>query len=291
MLRKTKHPLSIIFCFGLFFIQVLFYKQPIYVANLFLFSIVLAVLIEPEQFKKNIGFYLLMGAAVVLINPLINRMGTSVLLEFRGHKITLESLCYGLFSGSALITVLLLFVSLNKILPPERLAVYFFRSAPKMSLILTMALRFIPLLQKQILEVKQTLICRGLFVGEKNLIERFKENILLLKIVLFCGLEDSIYLAASMECRGYGRGKRSVYNTYKYGIADLYLFIISLIQLFLLVLAIKNGFTNYQYYPKMGSLFFTKVQLYHYVILAISFLVLIMGEVRCKVWTYINCKM
>lgn len=291
MFKKVKHPLSTIIFFGLFLLQTLIYRHPVYIVFLFLFTLLMSATVDSNQLKKNMGFYLYLGLAVFLINPLINRAGSTELLQLFGLRISLEGVSYGLFNALSLITVLILFTCLNSLVPPDKLTTYLFRAAPKMSLIISMAFSFIPLFQERMVEIKQSLFSRGLFRQEKGFLKSFKDNLLLLKLVLFCGLEDSIYFAVSMECRGYGRKKRSVYETYECELADYYLILIGIIQLILIIIGVKFGFHNYQYYPHLEQIFFRGGQFYHFTVLILSFMALVAGEVGSRIWDLVDYRM
>ncbi|HHV72185.1 MAG TPA: hypothetical protein GXX38_06175 [Clostridia bacterium] len=290
MLKKAEHPLTFIIWSGMFFLQTLVYKHPTYVILMFLVLLILGLLVASARLKKSIKLYLYFGLAVLLLNPFLNKMGSTSLFKIGKLSLTLESISYGFFGGLSLVTLLLIFTLLNSLIAPDRLINYLFRSASRTSMIITIAFSSLADFQKRVLEIKQVLTLRGMFKEKKGIACWFKDNVTLFKVVILCGLEDSIHIAASMECRGYGMHKRSNYEKYSFNYADFFMLGLCLFQLILLIWALVIGLGSYQYYPRMQPIYLTVRERIHCWLWLLTLGGFVLGEVGDILCSLVDCK-
>src|SRR5699024_11929166 len=92
--------------------------------------------------------------------------------------------------------------------------IYLFGKAiPKLSLVISMALRFIPLFKTQIKKISQTQKTLGIYTS-KSMVDRVLSGIRTFNSLLTWSFENSITQADSMKSRGYGlKGRRSEEHT------------------------------------------------------------------------------
>jgi energy-coupling factor transporter transmembrane protein EcfT len=93
--------------------------------------------------------------------------------------------------------------------------VYLFgRIIPSMSLLLSMTLRFVPRFIAQIKVVSNAQKCVGRDASNGGVVQRVRNAITILSIMVTWALENAIETADSMKSRGYGlrRGRRSRYT-------------------------------------------------------------------------------
>ncbi len=88
---------------------------------------------------------------VALINPLFSHQGATILTYFKnGNPLTLESIVYGGIMGTLFASVILWFGCYNAVMTSDKFLALFGRVIPKLSLVLSMALRFVPKFRAQL---------------------------------------------------------------------------------------------------------------------------------------------
>ena len=91
-----------------------------------------------------------MAALAALVNPAFNHEGATILTYLpSGNPLTLESMLYGAAAAVMLASVVLWFSSYNEVMTSDKFVYLFGRVIPALSLVLSMALRFIPKLKAQ----------------------------------------------------------------------------------------------------------------------------------------------
>ena len=94
----------------------------------------------------SLKFLLPASLFIIFINPLVNHRGATVLCYLPwGNPLTLESLLYGFVSAAVIGSAALWFSSFNAVITSDKIIFLFGKISPALSLILAMALRFIPL--------------------------------------------------------------------------------------------------------------------------------------------------
>lgn len=193
-------------------------------------------------------FYALLFAGGTLLNPLISHNGKTVLFVLNDSPITWEALVFGAVSAGGIVTVLLLFRSFYEIMTRDKLLYVFGMLSPKLALVLSMALRYVPLFRKRAGEISDSQRALGLY-REENLPDRLKADLRVFSILVTWALENGITTADSMAARGYGRGKRTFYTQFRFRPRDAaYLFTI-LSCFAAAILGIACGAVDIRFYP------------------------------------------
>ena len=103
-----------------------------------------------------------MAALAALVNPAFNHEGQTILTYLpSGNPLTLESMFYGVAAAVMLASVVLWFSSYNEIMSSDKFVYLFGRMIPALSLVLSMALRFIPKFKAQMQVVSEAQACIG----------------------------------------------------------------------------------------------------------------------------------
>ena len=203
------HPILHLFFYAFSLVFVLVVSNPFYsFASLFCAMLYNAV-ITPKRIKKNIAFALIIIAFVSFFNMLFAHYGADVLFRIGRTEFTLEALFYGFNQGLVFAAVIMWFTALSFNSDGDRV-LYLFSFAPKLSLMFSMILGFIPRFNKKLGEIRDAQ--KGLKGGEspKDLKEKFKSEINILSVLITYSLESSIITADSMNARGYKQGALSV---------------------------------------------------------------------------------
>jgi energy-coupling factor transport system permease protein len=156
-----------------------------------------------------------------LINPAFNHQGATILAYLpSGNPLTLESILYGVAAACVLATVIAWFSCFNAVMTSDKFVYLFGRVIPALSLILSMALRFVPRFRAQIKVISSAQKCVGRDVSSGNILRRARHGIIILSIMVTWALENAIETADSMKGRGYGLPGRTAFSIYRFDRRD-----------------------------------------------------------------------
>ena len=172
----------------------------------------------------SLKFVLPLIIASALINGLFSHFGVTVLFTLPdGNNFTLEAVIYGLvFSLRAASSVIWL-MSLNEVLTNDRILFLFGRFSPKTALVISMSLRFIPLISEQAEKISDAQKGIGALSASDSIMSRLKSSAKRLSILVSWTLERGIDTADSMRARGYGLKGRTSFNSYAFTVRDIML--------------------------------------------------------------------
>lgn len=204
---------------------------------------------NPDSGLKAQLPYLLLFALSALLNPLFSHNGATVLFVLNHNPITLEALFYGLVLGGMILSVLYWFRSFQQIMTSDKLLYVFGSALPKLTLILSIALRYIPLLKKQTRRIRDAQKALGLFKDE-NVIDRLRGEMRIFSVLVTWALENGIITADSMTARGYGIGRRTRFALFRFQLRDAILCGICLLLGGVCIAAIATGSLNCSFYPR-----------------------------------------
>ena len=183
---------------------------------------------------KMHGYAFLVFVISALINPLVSHRGATVLFVMNHNPVTLEAFLYGLTAATMIVAVLYWFHLFSLLMTSDKLLYVFGGISPKLALMLSMTLRYVPLFGKQMRKVAQAQKALGLY-KEDNIIDSFRGGLRVFSVMVTWTLENGIITADSMTARGYGTGRRSRYSIFRWRKGD-YIFLFLSILLFALSL-------------------------------------------------------
>lgn len=201
-----------------------------------------------QSSKKVLGISLLLILLVTLTNPLFMHRGATPLFVIFGKVATLESLLYGGVSGAMMAAVILWFKGYGAVMTSDKFLYLFGRIFPKLSLVLSMALRFIPLFVRQIRAVYQAQKTLGLY-DSGALSDRFLGGARVFSAVLTWALENAIDTAHSMRARGYGLPGRTSFSLFSFGKTDRQALAAIALLAAAAVFGAWKGTLDFRYYP------------------------------------------
>ena len=162
-----------------------------------------------------------MAAVAALVNPAFNHEGQTILTYLPGgNPLTLESMLYGVAAAVMLASVVLWFSSYNEVMTSDKFVYLFGRVIPALSLVLSMALRFIPKFKSQMDVVAEAQSCIGRDTKNGSVIRRVSNAIKIFSIMVTWSLENAIETADSMRSRGYGLPGRTAFSIYRFDDRD-----------------------------------------------------------------------
>ena len=206
--------------------------------------------------KKGLRFALMymlpMMLMAAIINPAFNHEGATILTYLpSGNPLTLESICYGIAAAVMLAAVVMWFSCFNEVITTDKFVYLFGRVIPALSLVLSMTLRFVPKFRSQIKVVSEAQRCIGRDASNGSVLQRARNGITILSIMITWSLENAIETADSMKSRGYGLPGRSAFSIYRFDSRDRS----ALLWLVFCGVYIISGWiaggTYFRYYPTM----------------------------------------
>lgn len=166
--------------------------------------------------RRSLRYLLPAALLAALINPTFNHQGATILTYLpSGNPLTLESIAYGLAAAALLSAVVTWFSCYTAVMTSDKFVYLFGRVIPALSLILSMALRFVPRFQVQARAVSQAQRCVGRDVSDGSLLQRLRNGVTILSILLTWCLENALETADSMKSRGYGLPGRTAFSIYR----------------------------------------------------------------------------
>ncbi len=305
-----------------YFIMVLFafiFSDPYFVVTFLVLILVLIYLQGVSSELKNImRLFIPLSILIMILNPLLNRTGAHKIYLWNNFFITYEAIAYGILMSLALLIVILVFSSYNRSVSYQEMLYIFSKKLPIISMIIVMALRFIPLINSRAIEVQKlnNLKSNGVeFEGEDNdeinldefnsnintdydskLVNRLKSNKRVAKVIkeaktmgkimgitVSWSLEESMFTAKSMKARGYNATERTSYLSYKFGNADFAFLAIIIITVGIIIAGLLKGIGMINIYPSIDFSFSNLPFNIYYLAFIVFLLPLIYLEIKERV--------
>lgn len=192
----TRHPLVIFAYYAVALLLVIGFAHPIFLLISFFLLFVQRFLVVGIRKSLRSFFYGISATLLcVLINPLVNHRGVTLLFMLGDMRITKEAVYYGFYMALILIVSLYLFTCFSHNMTAEKILTLMGQCMPSLCLIFSMVLRLVPKVSRDYRELQAV-------HGKK---------IHLLSVLTGMEMEDSLERSISMKQRGYGRNRRSSY--------------------------------------------------------------------------------
>lgn len=220
---------NFIFFVGAFAFGML-YLHPIFQVVSVVFSVVYYVMIRRMRSFRFLGGMLAVFLAIMLINPLVNSMGSHVLFYyFENRPYTWEALFYGMVLGAMFVTVMLWFASYNKVMSSDRFLYLFGKWMPSVSLILTLVFSLVPGFKKKLRQIEGARCGIGKSTATGTVMEKAESGMTLISALTSWALEGGVITADSMRSRGYGSGRRTAFSVYRFDRRDKMMLVVMLL--------------------------------------------------------------
>ena len=211
---RNLHPFAS-FAFFVYAVSLpIIFLNPILSVISLLGAVILYALLKGARAIAPLAGYFALILIIAVTNPLFSHNGATILFFINDYRITLEALIYGAVFGSTLVSVIIWFGCFNMVFDSEKLMYLIGKTFPKLALVFSMALNFIP---RFIGDFRS--ICD--VSPEKNRIRRY---IGAFSAVITHSMEGAIITSDSMKARGYGLKKRTFFTRFRFRLYDaLYL--------------------------------------------------------------------
>ena len=171
--------------------------------------------------RASLKYLLPMVLIAAVVNPAFNHEGATILAYLpTGNPLTLESILYGAAAALMLACMATWFTCYSAVMTSDKFVYLFGRLIPALSLVLSMTLRFVPKFKAQLAVVTEAQRCVGRDTSEGSVLQRLKNAVTILSILLTWSMENAIETADSMRSRGYGLPGRTAFSIYRFDARD-----------------------------------------------------------------------
>lgn len=213
---------------------------------------------------RSCWWYSLIFLLSLILNPLFNHNGMTVLFVLNNNPITLEALCYGAVMGIMIVGVMWWFLSFSGIMSSDKLLYLFGSVSPKLALILSMTLRYVPLFRRQAVKTHQAQKALGLY-REDSIPDTLRGGMRVFSVMVTWALENGVITADSMTARGYGVGKRSHFAIFRFRKEDALLLAASVLLTGITLAGLGLGAVGWAFYPRLTAPDFSALSVVSYV--------------------------
>lgn len=207
---------------------------------------------KPRKAFKELGLYLLLFVIISLTNPLFSHNGVTPLFFLNGNPVTLEAVLYGVDIAVMLVAVVYWFKCFNLIMTSDKLLYLFGKVSPKISLLMSSALRFIPLLKTQAAKLRQSQRAMGLYASD-TWTDKLKGTLRVYSALITWALENAVDTGSSMKARGYGLKGRSHYSLYRFRGSDVLVLCFIAALDAIVITAMATGQLGFSFYPSISA--------------------------------------
>ena len=150
------HPGVYLLYYLLMVIYAFIFSDPYFVLTFLALILILIALQGVSSELKNImKFFIPLSLLIIVLNPLLNKTGAHRIYLWPNFFLTYEAIAYGILMSLALLIVILIFSSYNRSVSYQEMLYIFSKKLPIISMIIVMALRYIPLINSRAIEVQK----------------------------------------------------------------------------------------------------------------------------------------
>lgn len=247
------HPAVSAVFFTFAIVLAMFLLNPAFLFLSFAGSCTLFLLLEGRNGLKALGGIAVLAVVIALVNPLFNTSGaTAIFTYFSDRPYTFEALCYGFAIGIMVASIMLWFLSLNKVLNSDKLLSLGGRAVPSLAMLVTLVMRMIPMQQRQFRDVIRARAGIGRSAASGPISQRLENAKAVFVGAVDPLFERSVEMADSMRARGYGLSRRTLYSRYRFGVRDLAMLSFVIVLGVGVILCMIFGGADYSYIPEIA---------------------------------------
>lgn len=213
---------------------------------------------------RDSRFYLLVFILIAVTNPIFVHKGESILFYLNDNPVTMEAIVYGFVIAAMLIAIIFWSKSYTDLMTSDKFIYLFGKAVPKLSLIISMALRFIPIFKRQIQKVNQTQKTLGLYTSN-SITDRVLSGIRTFNSIITWSLENSVQQSDAMKARGYGLKGRTNFSLFKWYKRDIYALLFMVIVFGLVLFFNVQNMYAFHYYPAITGIQLGRTQFVQFI--------------------------
>lgn len=171
--------------------------------------------------------------------------------NFIGNHITLEAVIEGCVRGVTIASILMICSCIFAVVSADKVVYLFGRISPRLSLFLSIILRFIPRVKQRAGRINLSRKGIGKGCGQGKLWKKLIHTCSFISILITWTLEDFVESAASMKCRGYSLRGRTAFSIYRFDNRDRSFVITLFLCLTLTIMGAAFNQTTILYNPEI----------------------------------------
>ena len=242
----TVHPAAAAFCFLSVLLVSAFSPSPALQLSALLGGIAFcAVLNRGRRTCRDTVFDILLFLLVAVTNPLFVHSGATPLFFLNGNAVTAEAVLCGIGLAVTLLSAVVWFRCFNIIMTSDKLLFLFGRLSPKIALLLSSALRFVPLFGEQARKIRAAQRTMGLYASD-SLTDRLCSALRVYSALITWALENAVDTGSSMK-------GRTSFSLFRFGKRDLALTLAVAAADAAVIAASAFGRLDFSYYPRIAA--------------------------------------
>ncbi|MBQ7054852.1 MAG: energy-coupling factor transporter transmembrane protein EcfT, partial [Oscillospiraceae bacterium] len=164
-----------------------------------------------------------------------------------------EAILYGADIALMIVSVMVWCKCFTAVMTSDKLQYLLGRIVPQISLILSMALRFVPMLRRQANKLTRTQKAMGMYSSD-SYAERIRSSVSSISVLIGWSLENAVETGKAMRARGYGLKKRTHYSDYRFVTQDAVILIICAVLWGTVLFGMSRGVLDFSYYPQISAI-------------------------------------
>ena len=206
-----------------------------------------------REMRAELKFYIPLFLLVALTNPLFSHNGVTPLFFMNGNAVTLEAITYGAAIALMVLAVLSWGKGFGRVMTSDKLVYLFDKAAPQLALMLSMSLRYIPMLRRQAKQISRAQKVAGMYSTE-SYFDRLRSTFRVISALIGWSLEQAVETSRAMRARGYGLKGHTSYSNYHFRRTDALLLTLAAILLAIVLVGVGMGAVDFAYYPAVSAL-------------------------------------
>lgn len=281
------HPAVLFFYFMSVLLICMFVSNPVLEGLALLGSVSFLFVVPGKMSARGVAGYVVLFLVISLMNPLFSHNGATPLFFMNGNAVTLEALLYGVLMGVTIVAVLLWCAVYSRVMNSEGFLYLFGKIIPKIALLLSMALRFIPVFLRQMKKVAATQKTMGMY-SDEGYTGRIKGAMRVFLATVSWSVENSIETSMSMKARGYGvKGKRTSFSLFRFNLSDARMLALMIVLLCATLVGVASGEMSFSFYPRVSGINTSLCAWITYISFAVLTFLPTVVEIKTKIeWRY-----
>jgi energy-coupling factor transport system permease protein len=247
------NPLTVFIFFACVIVAGIFTMNPVISLISLAGALAFRLALPVKKDKKIHIWTVLMTLACMVFNPVFGHIGSTVIVVINNHNVTVEAALYGLFLGIMLSGAVYWFASFSAIMTSDKITYILGFVSRKAALVVTMALRFIPMYIRKARQMSTDQKALGLYKDE-TIVSRLRGTMRVFSGLLSYMIEKTIITSDSMSARGYSGRRRRNYSLYPFARRDALFLAFSLVFAACAVYATAKNALFYNFYPYMDKI-------------------------------------
>ena len=227
-----------------------------------------SVMTSSAEKVSDLKFYIPLFFLISLTNPLFSHNGKTPLFFMNGNAVTLEAIIYGVGIAVMLVGVMMWAKAYSFVMTTDKFLYLFGSIVPQLSLVLSMVLRYVPMLKRQAKQVQKSQKGLGMYSSD-SYFDRAKSGMRVMSAVVGWSLEHVVETSKSMKARGYGLKGRTNYSNFRFRKEDGLLLGIIVGLFAMIVVCMTTGALTFAYYPEITPIKTNPMALIAYICFAV----------------------